>query len=463
MKQQQNIIFILVDDLGWGEPGCYGNMFNETPNIDAMARAGMRFTTAYASATVCSPSRAGLLTGQAPPRNGITDFLRPNSDWFIPLKEGGFADNELPQDTDYHLAPDLVTLSQMLKNQGYATGMIGKWHLSGYDENGVKHGPGKYGFDEVLISEQVGIAGGSYFHPYVHVDASIEPVLGDNEYLVDRMNHEAVEFIKRHKHEPFFLYLSHYAVHTALVGKEADIEYFRNKEGVGAPPESGDLSRTTENNPVLAAMLKSVDDGVGDIRAVLCELGLAEDTLIVFTSDNGGEVGVTVNAHLREGKSYTYEGGVRVPLVMEYPSLIASGSVTDVPTTNLDFYPTFAELTGYDIPSEHITDGASIMPLLRGEEDPDLLSQRPLAWHYPLEQPHGLGGRSSAANRNDQFKFIHFFDDGADELYDLKNDESETTNLVTTHREQREELKGQLKNWIADVNGCMPEGQTGIE
>ncbi len=183
----------------------------------------------------------------------------------------------------------------------------------------------------------------------------------------------------------------------------------------------------------------------------------------MFTSDNGGEVGVTVNAHLREGKSFTYEGGVRVPLVMEYPSLIASGSVTDVPTTNLDFYPTFAELTGYDIPSEHITDGASIMPLLRGEEDPDLLSQRPLAWHYPLEQPHGLGGRSSAANRNDQFKFIHFFDDGADELYDLKNDESETTNLVTTHREQREELKGQLKNWIADVNGCMPEGQTGIE
>lgn len=427
-----------------------------------MASAGMRFTTAYASATVCSPSRAGLLTGQAPPRNGITDFLRPHSEWFIPLKEGGFADNELPQDTDYHLAPDLVTMPQMFKKQGYATGIIGKWHLSGYDENGVKHGPEKYGFDDVLISEQVGIANGSYFHPYVHVDPSIEPVLGEDEYLVDRMNYEAVEFIKRHKDEPFFLYLSHYAVHTALVGKEEDVEYFSEKAGCTDVPYDR-RSRLPENNPVLAAMLKSIDDGVGDIRAALRELGLADDTLIVFTSDNGGEVGVTVNAHLREGKSFTYEGGVRVSLVMEYPALISPGTVVDVPTTNLDFYPTFAQMVGYEIPGEHVTDGASIVPLLRGEQDADLLSQRPLAWHYPLEQPHGLGGRSSAANRNEQYKYIHFFDDGVDELYDLRDDESETTNLATTHPQQREALKGRLKSWVAEVNGCIPEGQAEIE
>lgn len=464
-----NVVFVLVDDLGWGEPGCYGNTVNETPHVDAMAEAGMRFTNAYASSTVCSPSRAGLMTGQAPPRNGITDYLRPETDWFIPLKEGVVVDNELPDDTGFHLSEDLVTLAQMFKTCGYATGMVGKWHLSGYDENGVKHGPEKYGFDDVRISEQVGIGPGSYFHPYDRVDPSIEPVLGENEYLVDRMNHEAVEFIKAHASacsaqggdEPFFLYLSHYAVHTALVGKQKDVEHFSVKTGHTDVP-FGKRGSLPERNPVLAAMLKSIDDGVGSIRRTLRELKLDQDTIVVFTSDNGGETRVTVNGHLRGGKSSTYEGGLRVPMVVEYPAVTPRGRCTGVPTTNLDFYPTFAEIIGYEIPEAHITDGASILPLLRGDADTEALQGRVLSWHYPLERPHFLGGRSSAANRRQDFKYIHFFDDGTDELYNLRDDASETTSLVATHRKKTQEHRDLLSKWITEVNGIVPLGQKGI-
>jgi len=461
MRAGPNVVFILADDLGWGEPGCYGNEINETPNIDAMAAGGMRFTNAYASSTVCSPSRAGLMTGQAPPRNGITDYLRPDSEWCIPLKEGGFADNELPDDTDYSLSPDLVTLPQMFKLRGYATGMIGKWHLSGYDENGVKHGPEKYGFDDVRISEQVGISGGSYFHPYNRVDPVIKPVLGEDEYLVDRMNHEAVEFIRAHKDEPFFLYLSHYAVHTALVGKRADVEYFSAKAGCTDVPYDK-RAWLPERNPHLAAMLRSIDDGVGAIRDTLKELGLDRETVLVFTSDNGGETKVTVNGHLRDGKSSTYEGGLRIPLVVEYPSVVPAGTLRDEPTVNLDFYPSFAEMTGYRIPSGHATDGASIVPLLCGDEASEDYSRRVFSWHYPLEKPHFLGGRSSAANRRREFKYIHFFDDGREELYNLNEDKSETANLVATHEDKRDEHRALLKSWIAEVKGRVPDGQTGV-
>ncbi|MBT3272289.1 MAG: sulfatase [Spirochaetales bacterium] len=459
--RKPNVIFILADDLGWGEPGCYGNRLNETPNIDALAASGIRFTSAYASSTVCSPSRAGLMTGQTPPRNGITDYLRPDAEWFIPLTEGGFSDNELPEDTDYHLDRELVTLPQMFKKCGYATGMIGKWHLSGYDENGVKHGPEKYGFDDVLISEQVGIGGGSYFHPYDRVDPHIATALGENEFLVDRMNHEANEYIKKHKDQPFFLYLSHYAVHTHLAGKKEYIDYFSRKARLTNISYAA-KAELPEENPVLAAMLKSIDDGVGLIRETLKDLGIERDTIIIFTSDNGGETRVTVNGHLRDGKSSTYEGGLRVSLVMDYPGVTSPGTVTDVPTINLDFYSTFAEILGYDIPKEHITDGVSILPLLRGDRDVDAISQRLFSWHYPLDEPHFLGGRSSAANRKSDYKYIRFFDDGSDELYNLREDESEKNNLVDRFPERTQEHQVLLRNWIREVKGIVPEGQHGL-
>ena len=456
-----SIIFILVDDLGWGEPGCYGNTFNETPHIDAVAKSGMRFTTAYACSTVCSPSRAGLMTGQAPPRNGITDYLRPDTEWFLPLKEGGFSDNELPADTEYHISANLTSLPQMFKERGYKTGMIGKWHLSGYDGNGVKHGPEKYGFDDVRISEQVGIGPGSYFPPYIHVDPGIEPVLGENEFLVDRMNYEAVNFIKENKNEPFFLYLSHYAVHTALAGKKEYVDYFSRKADVEHLSDN-EKAWMNKNNPVLAAMLKSVDDGVGAIRKTLKESEIDKDTIIVFTSDNGGETKVTVNGHLREGKSSTYEGGIRIPLIIDYPGMTTPGSVTDIPTINLDFYPTFAEIIGYEIPKEHIADGESIVPVLGGTGKIEVIANRVFSWHYPLEKPHFLGGRSSAANRRGDYKYIHFFDDGSDELYNLEKDESETSSLVERYPVLLKEHQNLLKNWLTEVKGQIPKGQRGL-
>jgi arylsulfatase A len=211
--QRPNIIFILADDLGWAELGCYGNTFNETPNLDKLARRGTRFTDAYASAPVCSPYRAALMTGQYPARVGITDYLRPND--------------------PNHLSTDHITIAEMLKRAGYTTGIIGKWHLTGYANHGASEiPPGRHGFDETIISENRGIGGGSYFHPY-HFNRQIAKRLPGKEYLIDRCNLEAVEFIERHKDGPFFLYLSHYAVHTRLQGKSELVAKYEKKPGAG--------------------------------------------------------------------------------------------------------------------------------------------------------------------------------------------------------------------------------------
>lgn len=453
--ERPNVIFILIDDLGWGDLGCYGNNFNETPNIDRLAAEGIRFNCAYASSTVCSPSRAGLLTGQTPPRNGITDYLRPETDWHLPLRPGlhGFADNELPADTDFCLDPNMITMAHMFRESGYATGIIGKWHLSGYDDNGVKFGPDKYGFDEAILSEQVNIGPGSYFWPYIHVDSAVQPALGQDEYLVDRMNHEAVEYIRRHADEPFFLYLSHYAVHTELLGKPEEVEYFSNKDG------AGDGAWAPRNNPHLAAMLKSIDDGLGNIRKMLAESGLDRNTMIVFTSDNGGEAKITVNGHLRAGKSSTYEGGLRIPLIVSWPDGIPAKQVTDMATINLDFYPTFAELLGFEVPEAHVVDGSSILSLLNGREEPDVCKKRNLFWHYPLVSPHFLGGESSAATRDRMWKLIAFFQRRELELYNLDIDESETTNVAATNPEQVLRQRAILAAWLEEVSGSIPPGQ----
>jgi len=305
--RRPNIIFILADDLGWAELGCYGNTFNETPNLDKLAKEGMRFTDAYAAAPVCSPYRAALMTGQYPARVGITDYLRPND--------------------KNHLSTQYITLAEVLKNTGYATGIIGKWHLTGY----ANHPPAMHGFDEIIVSENRGIGGGSYFHPY-HFNREIQKRLPGKEYLVDRCNLEAVEYIERHKDGPFFLYLSHYAVHTKLNGKPKLVVEFEKK------PDAGKGPKASRNNPHLAAQLKSIDEGLGMIVKKLDELGLSDDTVLVFAGDNGGEGRVTSNAPLRAGKSTLYEGGIRVPLIVRYTKTVPAGTVCRMPTSNIDFY-----------------------------------------------------------------------------------------------------------------------------
>ena len=428
-KNRPNIIFILADDLGFAELGCYGNTFNETPNLDKLADRGTKFTDAYAAAPVCSPYRAALMTGQYPARVGITDYLRPN-------------------DTN-HLSTDHITIAEMLKRAGYATGIIGKWHLTGYANHGAKEvPPTQHGFDEVIVSENRGIGGGSYFHPY-HFNKEINKRLPGKEYLVDRCNLEVLEFIERHKDGPFFLYLSHYAVHTRLVGKPELVAKYEKKPGAGRG------NRARRNNPHLAAQLESIDEGVGMIMNKLDELGLVENTVLIFTSDNGGEDRVTSNAPLRAGKSTLYEGGIREPLIIRYPKVTKPGTVCNTPTCNIDFYPTFLQIVGLrPDPRQHL-DGVSILPLLKNPEAK--LDRNTLYWHYPLKKPHFLGGRSAGAIRQGDFKLIEFFDDGEVELYNLAEDIPEKNNLAEKLPEKAAELQKRLTSWRRDIGANVPD------
>ncbi|MHC4203246.1 MAG: sulfatase [Planctomycetota bacterium] len=431
--RKPNIVFILADDLGWAELGCYGNTFNETPNLDRLAKQGMRFTDAYAAAPVCSPYRAALMTGQYPARVGITDYLRPND--------------------KNHLSTQYVTIAEALKNSGYVTGIIGKWHLTGYTNHEAKEfPPAMHGFDETIVSENRGIGGGSYFHPY-HFNREIQKRLPGKEYLVDRCNLEAVEFIKRHKDEPFFLYLSHYAVHTRLNGKPKLVAEFEKKHGAGKG------FRARRNNPHLAAQLKSIDEGVGMIAGKLDELALSNDTIVVFTGDNGGEDRVTSNAPLRAGKSTLYEGGIRVSLIVRYPNVVPSGTVCNTPTCNIDFYPTLCQLAGIRQDSQHHCDGVSILPLLKNPNYQ--LKRETFYWHYPLAKPHFLGGSSSGAVRKGYWKLIEYFNTGQKELYNLAEDIGEKDNLASNNPEKVAELHRLLKAWRKDVGAKIPDGQTG--
>ncbi len=418
-QRKPNIIFILADDLGWAELGCYGNTFNETPHLDRLARNGIRFDCAYAAAPVCSPYRASLMTGQYPARVGITDYLRPND----------------PK----HLDEDLVTLPETFHNAGYKTGIIGKWHLTGYKNHGAhESSPDKHGFDEVIISENRGISSGSYFFPY-HFNREITKKIPGKEHLVDRSNLEALDFIERHQEEPFFLYLSHYAVHTKLDGKPELVQKYQNKPGAGKD------HKAKHNNPHLAAQLECIDQGVGDIVHKLRDLQLLDDTIIVFTSDNGGEDRVTTNHPLRAGKSTLYEGGVREPLIVHWPGNIKAGNVCQTPVCSIDFYPTLCDLAKTSIPKQHPLDGVSFSTLLK--EPNNNFPERNLYWYYPLEKPHFLGGRSAGSIRSQNWKLIEFYDTNEIELYDLNKDIGEQHNLAKQNPNKSKELLKQLRTW----------------
>tara|TARA_R110002050_G_scaffold171837_1_gene303948 strand:+ start:19919 stop:21478 length:1560 start_codon:yes stop_codon:yes gene_type:complete len=455
---QPNIVFILADDLGWTELGCYGNNFNETPAIDKLAKKGILFTQAYASAPVCSPYRASLLTGQYPARVGILDYLRPS---------------------DKALSTEHVSLGKIFKQNGYETGMVGKWHLTGYKHQGAKEEirATDHGFNEELISEIKGVGNGANFYPYIFRNQPIswlnvsEKKLPGNEYLTDRINYEALNFIERNKDKPFFLYVSHFAPHTILNGKPELVDKYRKKHAPGASTRDncylcqdegmeGDPENhwAGEYNPHLAAMLESIDDGVGLIMKKLEELGLSENTIVVFTSDNGGEApNVTSNAPLRGGKSQLYEGGIREPLIISWPKRIPVNKVSDQFTANVDFYPTFLDASGIKPDPKQKLDGISILPVL--ENAKTKIKRKPFYWHYPLENPHFLGGRSSGAIRNDNWKLIEFFEDQRIELYNIDEDISETNDLSQEYPEVVKELYSQLHAWRKNLKLKLPKNQ----
>lgn len=422
LRRPPNIILILTDDLGWGEPGCYGNKFNRTPHLDRMAREGVRFDQAYAAAPVCSPTRASIMTGQHPARVGITDYLRAD-------------------DTKF-LAPGVPALPKMLKRAGYRTGLIGKWHLMG-DYRLRKGDPKLHGFDEVVCSETSYIGPGYYWHPYKHLQGL--DARAPREYLTDRLNREAVDFIGRNAGAPFFLELSHYAPHTRLDGRPEKVARYRSD------PRAGEKT----NNPVLAAMLESIDEGVGAILEELSRRRLDRDTLVVFTSDNGGETTVTTNAHLRGGKSQLYEGGIRVPLIARWPGRVPRGRVSAAPVVSTDLYPTLIELAGMKSPAGHVLDGVSIAGLLQRPES--RLAERDICWYYPLAADHFLGGRSAASIRDARWKLIEFFSTGERQLFDLSADPSEKRDLAADKPEVAGGLAARLAAWRKSVGAEGPD------
>lgn len=446
--EKPNIIFVLADDLGWSELGCYGNTFHETPNLDRMAKEGMRFTQAYAAAPVCSPYRAALLTGYYPARLGITDYLRP--------------------DSDEHLSHDLKTLPEALNELGYKTGMIGKWHLSGYKYHGAKteSRPINHGFDWNTGSEVKSVGNGANTWPYIFRTQPISWIdlkdnrLGKEENLTDRLNLEAVEFIRRNKENPFFLYLSHYAPHTILNGRPDLVAKYRKKHPPGKSGrercyicEDAGLGKgdplnhwAVHHNPHLAAMLEGIDDGIGKIRSELEFLGLLKNTIFIFSSDNGGEKNITSNDPLRGGKSQLYEGGIRVPLIIQWPDKIKAGSLSHQPTINTDFYPTI--LHAVDGRNTDGKDGISILSNLINAKH---ISKRTMFWHYPLSKPHFLGGFSGGAIREGDWKLIEKFDTGEIELYNLEKDLSEKNNVSGSNIEIVNSLKNKLKHWRESV------------
>jgi arylsulfatase A len=426
-----NVVLILMDDLGGRDVGCYGSTYYRTPNIDRLAATGVRFTDAYAACSVCSPTRASILTGQYPARLHLTTFLpgrpdRPDQRLLRPIIR-----QELPR---------VMSLPSALKAAGYVTGHIGKWHLGGGGSLPTDHG-----FD-------VNVAGGSmgapptYFAPYKNGRGQFLPGLENapaGEYLTDRLTAEAERFIETNKDRPFFLYFAHYAVHIPLMAKPDVVA----KYPTGGKPG-------TQNNPLYAAMVESMDDSVGRVTKKLAELGLTERTIVIFFSDNGGlsvlegpNTPATTNAPLREGKGYSYEGGIREPLLIAGPGVTKPGTASSTPVCSIDFFSTVLELCG--VKSDAKVDGISIAPLLRGET----IRRDALYWHFPHYS--NQGGKPGGAVRAGDLKLIEFYETGRRELYDVRRDVGETRNLAGDRPEVVQQLAAKLDAWRRSVDAQM--------
>ena len=427
-----NVVFILADDLGYTDVACYGSNYYETPNIDRLAREGLRFTEGYSCGPNCAPTRAALMSGQYPPRTGI--YMVGRIDQFNwqsrPLR---------PVDNITNLPLDKITVAQALKRAGYTTGMFGKWHLG---NEGPYH-PRKRGFDEAIESSGV------------HFDFKTDPLV---DYLADFLTDRAVDFVRRHKDEPFFLYLPHFAVHGPHQAKPDLIAMFKDK-----PPVGG------HHDPAYAAMIYSVDESVGRILAVLDELKLADNTLVIFSSDNGGVGGyaregikklnaITDNAPLRGGKAMLYEGGIRVPYIFRWPGKIAPGSVCDEPVNSVDLYPTLLKLAGAKPPANYILDGTSYLNMLTNRSQSVPL--RPaIYWHYPGYAQTGAGSWLTtpvSVIRDGDWKLLEFFEDHRVELYNLRQDLSETNNLARSQPAKANELLTKLIKWQQEIHAPMP-------
>jgi len=485
-EKPMNVVFFLVDDLGWADIGCYGSSFYETPNIDSFAKEGVRFTNAYAACHVSSPSRASILTGKYPASINLTDWLPGRRDFsFQKLKN-------VP--INQHLPYDGTTIPKVLQENGYRTAIFGKWHL-GKDSLSTA----RQGFDlHVPEGWNEGWPNKGYFSPYGLEGLEDGP---EGEYLTDRLTTEALKYMEENKDQPFFLYLSHFAVHDPIEGRPDLVEKYKKKleqtpEFQGAPfvlegdpdnPAEETLTQVThegyrvfpdrtvkikqrQDNVEFAAMVESMDESFGRVLDKLKTLGIDDRTIVIFYSDNGGmaaanfyspdrvikeneldEAFSTSNLPLRGAKGWLYEGGIRVPLIVKWPGKSLQGLVCDVPVTGPDFFPTILDMLGIQVKSGIKTDGVSFTPLLRGETKID---RDAIFWHFPHYSNHGMQSPGGAVRCGD-YKLLEYYENNTVQLFNLKNDIAEQHDLAKSEPEMVNKLRDMLHNWRKQVNAKM--------
>ncbi len=433
-QDRPNIIFLLADDMGFMDVA-FNNpkSFYRTPNLDALARSGMRFTQGYAACCVCSPTRGSIMTGKYPPRFGITDYIGQNRPGkltpapnarFLPLEE--------------------ITIAETFRKAGYATFFSGKWHLGNGD-----YSPNAQGFGPGLTGK------GSFYYPTEK--SSRDPK--DDPKTTERIVDDAVKFISEHKNQPFFAYVPFLAVHIPIGARDDLIKKYEAAKS-SAPPEAWGKERQSkvrlvQNHAAYAAMVEQLDSGIGRLLGALESNGLADKTIVVFTSDNGGlataEGHPTSNFPLRGGKGWPYEGGIRTPWVIRAPGVTKRSTVCETPVVTTDFYPTLLDLAGLPLAPEQHRDGVSLVPLLKNKK---LKRGAPLFWHYP--HYGNQGGAPCGTIRDGDWKMIEWFEDGSRELYNIKNDPGETKDLAAENPKKIKELQERLIRWRKEVGAIMP-------
>lgn len=449
-NQKPNILFILADDLGCHDLSCTGSKYYETPNIDKIAQNGMIFTNGYAAGSVSSPSRASIMTGKFTARHGITDWIGAGSGehW----RKGNRHTQLLPAEYKHELNKDYITLPETLKEYGYKTFFTGKWHLGG---------PGSYpedrGFDINIGGWESGGPSGGYFSPYNNPKLPNGP---DGEDLQMRLAKETVKFLNENKDKPFLAYLSFYAVHSPIQTTEARWKKYRDiAEKMGISESGFEMEkrlpiRLHQDNPVYAGLIASMDDAVGVVLDRLKELGLDKNTIVIFTSDNGGVASgdnySTSNSPLRGGKGYQWEGGIREPYFISVPWMKIAGKKCEVAVSGTDFYPTILDLAGLTLKPDQHQDGISLLPLLKGGQ----VADRDLIWHYP--HYGNQGGDPNSIIRRGDWKLIHYWEDGKNELYNLKDDLSEKTDVAAANPEKTAELWTKLDQYLKSVGAKYP-------
>jgi len=455
--ERPNVVVLLADDLGWRDLSACGSTYYESPNIDRIAKEGMLFTQGYATCQVCSPSRSSLMTGKYTPLTGITDWIgaKTGPDW----RKTGRGDSLLPPEYSHNLNHDGTTLAEAFRDAGYKTFFAGKWHLGGTGSLPTDHG-----FEINIGGNHTGGPRGGYFDPYQNPQL---PNRKAGEPLPIRLASETASFIRKNKDKPFLAYLAFYSVHGPIQTSQKHWKKFREKAVKQGLPEKRFLwdrrlpVRQVQDCPIYAGMIAEMDNGVGLVLDTLKELGLEKNTIVVFTSDNGGvssgDAYATSNLPLRGGKGRQWEGGIRVPYMVKAPGVTKPGSTCSVPVSGIDLYPTLAALADISLPKKQKVCGVSLVPLLEGKADKPLAT-RDLFWHYP--HYGNQGGEPSSIIRNGNWKLIHYYEDGRDELYNLATDAVEQKDIAANNPEMAKAMRGRLDQWLKATSAKLPVKDT---